>query len=241
MAWSLPEGCVLGMFGKQPAPGRVKTRLAAGLGNDAAAAVHEAMLFDTLETWSSESVLNAGGRRVLVYAPADAGPWFDARVPEPFALQPQAEGDLGARMREFFAGEFAEGATRVVLIGSDSPTLDPTIVITAFLCLEGRDVVIGPSTDGGYYLVGARGSVPPIFEGISWSTPSVLNQTIDRLKDTGLSLAVLPPWYDVDTPDDWRTLAGHVRALRRAGLNPGLPRLEALIESPLAAETSPDR
>jgi rSAM/selenodomain-associated transferase 1 len=211
-------------------PGQVKTRLAAGLGDDAAAAIHEAMLFDTLETWSSELVLTPGGRRVLVYAPADAGPWFDSRVPETVALQPQVEGDLGTRMCEFFRGEFEEGATRVVLIGSDSPTLDPTIVITAFLCLEGRDVVLGPSTDGGYYLVGARDSVPPIFEGVSWSGASVLGQTIDRLRDTALSLAVLPPWYDVDTPDDWRMLAGHVRALRRAGLNPGLPRLEALID-----------
>src|SRR3954471_22698774 len=232
MAWSMPEDCVLGILGKKPEPGQVKTRLAVELGAEAATKIHEAMLFDVLETWSSEAILAPGDRRVLVYSPADAGPWFDIRVPECFALQPQIEGDLGARMREFFAGEFEDGATRVVLIGSDSPTLDPTIVITAFLCLEGRDVVIGPSTDGGYYLVGARESVAPIFDGIAWSGPSVLGQTIDRLRDTGLSLAVLPPWYDVDTPDDRRMLAGHVRALRRAGLNPGLPRLEALIDGP---------
>jgi rSAM/selenodomain-associated transferase 1 len=230
MAWSLPEGCVVGIFGKQPEPGQVKTRLAGELGREAAAAIHEAMLFDTLETWSSETVLASGGRRVLVYSPADAGPWFDPRVPACYALQPQVEGDLGARMHAFFEGEFEDGATRVVLIGSDSPTLDPTIVITAFLCLEGRDVVLGPSTDGGYYLVGARRSVPPIFKGIAWSSPAVLSQTIDQLKDTGLSLAILPPWYDVDTPDAWRILAGHIRALRRAGLNPGLPRTERLIE-----------
>src|SRR3954454_3886141 len=122
MAWSLPEGCVLGIFGKQPVPGQVKTRLAAGLGDDAAAAIHEAMLFDTLATWSAGSILNPGGRRVLVYSPADAGPWFDSRVPEAFALRPQVEGDLGARMRAFFAGEFEDGASRVVLLGSDSPT-----------------------------------------------------------------------------------------------------------------------
>ena len=133
-------------------------------------------------------------------------------------------------MRGFFEGEFEDGATRVVLIGSDCPALDPTIVITAFLCLEGRDVVLGPSTDGGYYLVGARESVPPIFDGITWSSPGVLSQTIDRLKDTGLSLAVLPPWYDVDTPENWRMLAGHIRALHRAGMDPALPRIESLIE-----------
>jgi rSAM/selenodomain-associated transferase 1 len=237
MAWTMPEGCVLGIFGKQPELGQVKTRLAVGLGDEAALKIHEAMLFDVLETWGSDAVLAPGGRRVLVYSPADAGPWFDTRVPECFALQPQVEGDLGARMREFFAGEFEDGAIRVVLIGSDSPTLDPTIVITAFLCLEGRDVVLGPSTDGGYYLVGTRGSVPPIFDSIAWSSPDVLSQTIDRLKDTGLSLAVLPPWYDVDTPENWRTLAGHIRAMRRAGVNPALPRTANLIHGEAACDT----
>ncbi len=229
MAWSLPERAVLGIFGKKPEAGKVKTRLAQALGDTIAAEIHEAMLFDLLDLWSSERYIEPGGRRVLVYAPDDAGPWFDPRVPAAFALQPQTEGDLGTRMRNFFAGEFEEGASRVVLIGSDSPTLDPTVVISAFLCLEGRDVVLGPSTDGGYYLVGCRPPVPPIFDGIDWSTPDVLGQTIDRLRDTGLSLAVLPPSYDVDTPDDWTVLAGHVRALRRAGVDPGLPRVEALI------------
>jgi rSAM/selenodomain-associated transferase 1 len=230
MSWSLPAAAVLGIFGKRPEPGRVKTRLAAEFGADAAADIHDAMLFDVLETWDSAAVLAPGGRRVLVFDPADAGPWFDARVPGSFALQPQAEGDLGRRMRAFVAGELEEGATRVVLIGTDAPTLDPSIVIGAFLCLEGRDVVLGPAVDGGYYLVGCRATVPPIFEGVDWSTPQVLRQTLDRLEDTGLSLAVLPPWYDVDTPDDWRMLTGHLRALRRAGMNPRLPRIEALID-----------
>ena len=142
-------------------------------------------------------------------------------------------------MQAFLAGELEEGADRVVLIGSDTPTLDPTMVISGFLCLEGRDVVIGPATDGGYYLVGARRSAPPIFEGVDWSSPNVLSQTIDRLADTELSLSILPPWYDVDTPDDVRMLAGHLRALRRAGFPPGLPRLEQLAQSAFLAPTGP--
>jgi rSAM/selenodomain-associated transferase 1 len=227
VAWSLPEGGVLGIFGKRPDPGRVKTRLAAEFGAQFAADAHEAMLLDLLEAW--DRLLAPGGRRVLVFAPEDAGPWFDARVPAAFALQAQADGDLGRRMHEFFAGEFEDGATRVVLIGSDSPTLDPSLVIGAFLCLEQKDVVLGPATDGGYYLVGCRPPVPPIFEGVAWGTPLVLGQTLDRLRDSGRSLAVLPPWYDVDTPDDWRVLAGHVRAMRRAGMTPGWPRIEALL------------
>lgn len=226
MAWTLPEGAVLGVFGRRPEPGKVKSRLAAGFGPEAAAELYGAMLFDVLDTWDSPRVLAPGGRRVLVYSPEDAGPWFDARVPDSFALQPQADGDLGRRMHAFFAGEFEDGAARVVLIGSDSPTLDPSVVISAFLCLESRDVVLGPAADGGYYLIGCRRAAPPVFDGVDWGTPRVLSQTVDRLRDTGLSLAVLPPWYDVDTPDDWQTLAGHVRAMRAAGTEVSLPRLE---------------
>ncbi|CAN5904652.1 TIGR04282 family arsenosugar biosynthesis glycosyltransferase [soil metagenome] len=229
MAWLLPEGAVLGIFGKQPVPGQVKTRLAAEFGEAFAAEAHEAMLFDLLDAWGSDRFLAPGGRRVLVYDPEDAGHWFDQRVPSAFALQPQSQGDLGQRMRAFLEGEFEAGASKVVLIGSDSPTLDPSIVISAFLCMDQKDIVLGPSTDGGYYLVGCRSPVPPIFEGMDWSTSSVFDQTLDHLQDPSRSLAVLPPWYDVDTPADWRLLAGHIRALRRSGMDPGLPRVETLL------------
>ncbi|GAC1301183.1 MAG: TIGR04282 family arsenosugar biosynthesis glycosyltransferase [Isosphaeraceae bacterium] len=229
MPWILPERAVLGTFAQKSEPGRVKTRLAKALGDELAARIHEAMLLDWLDIWDSERFLAPGGRRVVVFDPPDAGPWFDVSVPTSFALQPQSAGDLGARMKSFFEGEFEDGAERVVLVGSDSPTLDPSIVISAFLCLEGRDVVLGPATDGGYYLVGCRPPVPPIFEDMDWSTPEVLSRTIDRLQVTGLSLAILPPWYDIDTVDDWRMLAGHLRALRRAGIDPGLLRVESLL------------
>jgi rSAM/selenodomain-associated transferase 1 len=227
--WSLPERGVLGIFGKRPDPGRVKTRLAARFGPEFAASAHEAMLLDTLDLWSSDRLLAPGGRRVLVFDPPDAGPWFDARVPDAFALQPQAECDLGDRMRAFFEGEFGDGATKVVLIGSDSPTLDPNFVVSAFLLLDHRDVVLGPSTDGGYYLIACRPPAPPVFEGIDWSTPTVLDRTVQRIRDAGRSLALLPPWYDIDTHDDWSMLTGHLRAMRLAGMDPGLPRIERLI------------
>src|SRR4051812_40303330 len=128
MAWTLPDDAVLGVLGRKPEPGRVQERLAAGLGPDVAAELSEALLFAVLAPWDSPRVLAPGGRRVLVYAPGDAGPWFDARVPDSFALQPQAEGDLGRSLHAFFAGEFEDGAARVVLIGSDAPTLDPSLV-----------------------------------------------------------------------------------------------------------------
>jgi glycosyltransferase A (GT-A) superfamily protein (DUF2064 family) len=264
VAWSLPDDCVLAIFGEKPEPGgppqfrdggpRIESRsrsaslevgahrsaeghsdhlkkgLVAEWGVEAAAVLQQAMLFDTLDIWDSESVLAPGGRRVLLFAPSDAGPWFDALLPASFALQPQVGGDTGQCLQAFLGGEFEEGASRVVMIGSDSPTLDPTIVVSAFLCLEGRDLVLGPATDGGLYLIGARGSVPPIFDGIDWNRPNVLSQVVDRLKDTGLSLSLLPPWYRINQSNDVRMLAGHIRALRRAGLDPAVPRVERLIE-----------
>lgn len=229
MPWPLPDGAALGLFAKQPLPGQVKTRLAAALGNEQAAAIAEAMLFDTLDLWGAERILAPGGRRVVVFDPPDAGPWFDVRTPDSFALQPQAQGDLGARMKAFFEGEFDDGATRVVLIGSDSPTLDPSFVVSAFLLLEHKDIVLGPATDGGYYLIGARPPLPPLFDGIAWSTPGVLAETCRHLAASGRSLAVLPPWYDIDTPADYQMLTGHIQAMRLAGMNPGLPRLERLV------------
>jgi glycosyltransferase A (GT-A) superfamily protein (DUF2064 family) len=224
MAWSLPESAVLGFVAGQP-----EDRSGRSSEDEVTSEFREAMLLDLLDTWDSAEILAPGGRRVVLFAPEEAGPWFDARVPASFALQAQDEGPLGARMEAFLAGEIDDGATRVVLVGSAAPTLDPSIVISAFLCLEGRDLVLGPSADGGCYLVGCRATARPLFDGEGWFGPEGLEATVDRLRDTGLSLAVLPPWYRADTPEGWRTLAGHVRALRRAGMNPGLPRVESLI------------
>jgi len=220
MAWSLPEGCVLGIFGELPDVDS----------SGAPAELRSAMLFDLLDLWDSPALLAPGGRRVLVFAPADAGPWFDPRVPSSFALQPQAEGDPGERLSAFLSGELEDGASRVVLIGADTPTLDPTFVVSAFVALEGRDVVLGPDSDGGYYLVGCRRTVPPIFDRIDWGTPDVLSQTIDRLDGTGLSVGVLPPWYKVATETSVRMLRGHLHAARRAGMDPLLPRTERWLE-----------
>src|SRR5207247_7996159 len=114
--------------------------------------------------------------------------------------------------------------------GTDSPTLPLAFIKQAFHALEGSDVVLGPATDGGYYLVGCARRLPPIFDGIEWSNAHVLDQTVRRLADPGWRLALLPPWYDVDTPQSWAMLQGHVAALRRAGEDLGIPHTLALLE-----------
>ena len=99
----------------------------------------------------------------------------------------------------------------------------------AFAELEHVDAVLGPATDGGYYLVGCGPARPPLFEGVAWGGASVLADTIKGLSDPQWRLSLLPPWYDVDAPADWAMLRGHLAALRRAGVDPDTPHTEALL------------
>jgi len=183
----------LGMFAKYWEPGRVKTRLAASIGDQAASRLYHRFVLTLLRRFA-----HVGQRRVLAYAPAERGAEFAAWAPAGWQLAPQAGGDLGQRIQAYFAGALRDGATRVVLVGSDTPNLPVEYVDEAFQRLSQVPVVLGPADDGGYYLVGAAGCVPPIFAGIPWSSPQVWPQTVARLRDAGCPYGVLPPWYDVD-------------------------------------------
>jgi rSAM/selenodomain-associated transferase 1 len=163
-------------------------------------------------------------RRLIVYAPDDAAAEFAALAKGNFGLVPQGGGDLGDRLARFFA---AHDGCRTIAVGSDSPTLPLAFLEQAFEELKKADVVLGPATDGGYYLIGCRRCTPALFTGIEWGGSAVLRQTVERLG--AHTLALLPPWYDIDTLDDWHMLAGHVAAMRRAGLDPGIPRTKALL------------
>jgi rSAM/selenodomain-associated transferase 1 len=214
----------LGLFAKQPLPGQVKTRLAAGSSPAWAAAVAEAFLHDLLGR-----LAGVEARRVLAFSPPAAKGYFQSVAQNRFLLRPQGDGDLGQRMAGFFAEQFRAGVKAVVLVGTDSPTLPLPFIDQAFSELERADVVLGPATDGGYYLVGCAREVPAIFEGVAWGSNQVLFETVVRLQGTAHRLALLPPWYDVDTIQDWWMLRGHVAALRRAGLDPGVPQVERLL------------
>jgi rSAM/selenodomain-associated transferase 1 len=217
----------LGLFAKWPRPGVVKTRLAAATSAPWAADVAQAFLRDAVRR-----LTKVDARRVLVYSPADAGKDFAELVQEDFELLPQVHGDLGERLFAFLSHTLGEGAERVVVVGTDSPTLPVAMVETALDQLHQADVVLGPATDGGYYLIGCAHRVPPVFHGIGWSSPGVLAETVARLQQASLRLALLPPWYDVDTLDDWRVLRGHLLAMRCAGVDPEVPHTEALPAEP---------
>jgi rSAM/selenodomain-associated transferase 1 len=213
---------VLGLFAKQPAPGAVKTRMTGG---DGARGARVAMAFlqDTIGRLSG-----VAARRVLAYSPPGAEEALRELAGSRFDLTPQGNGDLGQRLARFVADRQAEGASAVVVVGTDSPTLPVDLVQQAFVELRQADVVLGPAFDGGYYLVGCGQRLPPIFENVDWSSAAVLRQTVAALSDPQWRLALLPPWYDVDTPQDWEMLRGHLAALRRAGIDPEVPHTEAL-------------
>ena len=215
---------VLGLFAKWPRAGQVKTRLADVVGPERAAQVARAFLLDTLDRLAAVPV-----RRVVACTPDEAEGDFAPVVSGRFALRPQGDGDLGARMARFITAEIAAGGDAVVLVGADSPTLPVEYVERALAEIDRADVVLGPATDGGYYLLGCGRRVPPIFDGIDWGGHHVLGDTLARLPAKGWRLAVLEPWYDVDTAEDWQVLRGHVAALRRAGLDPGVAFTEALL------------
>ncbi|HEV3079847.1 MAG TPA: TIGR04282 family arsenosugar biosynthesis glycosyltransferase [Gemmataceae bacterium] len=219
---------MLGLFVKAPRPGQVKTRLAAAVSNHWAAAVAEAFLLDTIQRLAKVAAPCS-----LYFTPPDAGPYFESLAAHRFTLAPQGEGDLGCRMTAYFAEQFRTGATRVMLVGSDSPTLPIAYIQDGFAMLDSHDVVLGPATDGGYYLVGCAREAPAIFANIPWGSSQVLRDTVGAIAGAGCRLALLPPWYDVDTLDDWRMLQGHVAALRQAGLDPGIPHTERLLQEPV--------
>lgn len=141
-------------------------------------------------------------RRVLCFTPAEREREFAAVAGPAWQVQPQCAGDLGQRMRHYFEMSFAAGVDRAVLIGSDSPTLPIAYVEEAFDHLTQLPVVLGPSDDGGYYLIGLSGKTADIFLAIDWSTSEVWRQTTDRLRAAGQGYYELPRWYDIDTVDD---------------------------------------
>lgn len=190
---------VVGVFAKAPVEGRVKTRLAADVGGPRAVEIYRAIGRSTLDA------LRGGSYRLIVFgSPADPdsltsiADWLGR---DGIEVRAQSDGDLGRRMAKATEDVLTEAAA-VVIVGTDIPGIDEAIVTEAFRRLRDHDVVIGPATDGGYYLVGLSSPRPELFEGIEWSTSLVLPQTLDRIAGRGLSVALLEEKTDVDTVDD---------------------------------------
>ena len=195
----MPDALVL--FAKAPLPGRVKTRLTPPLSAEQAAEFHWACVCDVWDKIEQVSVTS----RYFYSDNAGADHEVPA-VPEQRGLQRGS--DLGDRMFNCFQELRARGHTRVLIVGSDSPTLPLAYIEQGLEALERTDVVLGPSEDGGYYAIGCRQPYPQMFAGVPWSSGDTLRRTEASLHALGLRVHHLPSWYDVDTAKDLRRLAG---------------------------------
>jgi rSAM/selenodomain-associated transferase 2/rSAM/selenodomain-associated transferase 1 len=194
------------VFAKAPTPGRVKTRLAADIGAEEATRIYRTLGRDTVDA------LRRGPWRLMVYvdppdstALSEVRSWLDL---DGVACRPQASGDLGRRMARAFE-ECLDDADAVCVVGTDIPGIDTATVARGFAALDRAGAVFGPATDGGYYLVGLDQPRPGLFDGIEWSTASVLDETLERARRAGISVALLDAKTDVDRLAD---VPGHLLA-----------------------------
>lgn len=188
------------IFTRYPEPGKTKTRLIPALGEVGAAKLQRQMTEYTLSLVTishfSTEVRFAGGNVQLMRD------WLGSEL----IYQEQGEGELGVRMARSLSSAFQSGATQIVIIGTDCPSLNAEILTTAFHQLQQHDLVLGPAIDGGYYLIGLQQFIPELFVNIDWGTAQVLAQTVKIAQKLNLSIFYLPELADIDRPEDLTTL-----------------------------------
>ena len=197
------------VFAREPVLGRVKTRLAADVGPEAALAVYRELLALTAAAVTAVAVPATVWLAEAPHPAADAAQSRPEWPGLPWCVQPPA-GLLGERMAHAFGEAFAGGAGRVVIIGTDCPGLRPAILQQAFAALEAHELVVGPAEDGGYYLLGLREPQPALFANKDWSTATVLPDTLADAARLGLRVAQLPVLRDVDSASDLAAWRGQV-------------------------------
>lgn len=195
----MSENRLLIIFAKNPEKEHVKTRLAKTLGEQKALEIYRTILGYTLSV--------ADG------CECDKELWYSRFIPEQdewgkrgFRIQLQQGEDLGERMKHAFRRAFKNSYPKVVIIGSDCAELTPDLISDSYQKLDKHDLVIGPSEDGGYYLLGMNELYGRLFEDIPWSTSEVLAQTMEKAKALGLDISLLPELNDVDNETDWQSV-----------------------------------
>lgn len=201
------EGAIV-VFAKAPIPGQVKTRLCPPLTPDEAATVHGSFVLDTLErTRTAVSKFRLSVDRYLACSPSSNLAFFKIMEErQAVTLLDQVGNDLGAKMNGVFDILFARGYRRVVIVGTDVPSLPLESYQQAVQLLDQHDTVLGPAVDGGYYLIGLKKPAPSLFQDIPWSTDRVLALTKEKARELNLTLGLLREWRDVDTIDDLKML-----------------------------------
>jgi rSAM/selenodomain-associated transferase 1 len=195
----LREICAVAIVAKESRPGLSKTRLTPPLTPEEAAEINSCFLLDT-----AANLMEAGAtvaiQGFVAYHPAGAAAFFRSLLPAAIRLLPPREAGLGPSLRHGCRDLLALGYGAACIINSDSPTLPAAYLSQASRALArpGDRVVLGPSADGGYYLVGVKQAHDRLFEDVAWSTEVVLHQTVQRAAEIGLEVELLPEWYDVD-------------------------------------------
>jgi len=206
MPTNVVPNCLI-IFARYPEAGKVKTRLMPAVGPEGAARIYREMAEHTLNQARAAAQMQAMALQL----------WFTGGSQE--SLQhwlgqdltycPQPEGDLGDRLMFAFRSVFAAGHRAAIAIGTDCPALDSAFLLQAFEALTNHDLVLGPATDGGYYLIGLQRPIPELFQGIAWSTADVLRQTAAVADGLGLTRYHFLSLTDVDHPEDlelWRQI-----------------------------------
>lgn len=185
------------VFVRAPVAGTVKTRLARSVGDETAL-----RLYRRLGETAVRAALETGAAVRVHHTPDDAASLVRGWLGERVTLLGQDTGDLGDRMARAFSAAFAEGFTRVLIVGSDLPEITPGLLLDGFAALDRRSAVLGPAADGGYWLLGLREPAPSIFREMAWSTARVFEETRRRLAAAGRDPALLPVLRDVDEVED---------------------------------------
>jgi rSAM/selenodomain-associated transferase 1 len=192
------------VFQKNAILGKVKTRLASGMGEPRALEIYRHLIQSTY------SVLEDVAAPVWTYFSDFIPETVNTSIEKSFVQDGQ---DLGERMAHAFARSFESGMDKVVLIGTDCPTLQSHHLHEAFEALTHSDLVLGPATDGGYYLIGMKRRADYLFEGITWSTAEVLSQTLALATAHGLNSILLDELSDIDTQEDWERYRSQIEII----------------------------
>jgi len=187
------------IFAKQPIPGQVKTRLGKTMGMEKAAQIYETLLIHTLRV-----AAQCAGVTLYLYKTRESDArYFETITSIPLVIRDQINGDLGQRMVTALGDVLEKDADKALIIGTDCPGINAACLYDAFNRLDTHELVIGPTKDGGYYLLGMKQPHDFLFENMLWSTAAVFAETIKRITARNLDVFTLDTLVDVDEEKDW--------------------------------------
>ncbi len=205
---------VVVIMAKQPRPGRTKTRLSPPLTVDEASRLYTVLLLDTIGLVNGLEECDLA----IAITPEESRPYFEAITPPGTLLLPVDGIDIGDCLAELLKMLLSLGYDRALALNADGPSLPVEYLQQAVALLDDYDLTLGPGHDGGYYLIGIKRPEPSLFRGIAWSTPKVLVQTLERVRQLGWQHALTPEWYDIDTAADLKRLISDLDSLPAGSL-----------------------